>query len=254
MTVDYDFPGHCPICETATRFFATSDEPVAEKWLARFFRENLRCPACRSVPRERAVAHVLNEVVPEWRNLAIHECSPGGRGLSPKLKRQCISYVATQYDPALPPGTLIDGRWRNEDLENQTFPDAAFDLVITQDVFEHVFHPGKAASEIARTLKEGGYCLMTVPVVRPWATSQRRASPGPHGPIHHLSEQYHGNPVGGGKSLVTIDWAFDIAAYLTKHSGMPFVVMAIDDMRIGVRDPVNAVLLARKMHLADLGE
>jgi hypothetical protein len=36
----------------------------------------------------------------------------------------------------------------SEDLEALTFPDESFDLVITQDVFEHVLRPAKAFAEI----------------------------------------------------------------------------------------------------------
>jgi len=39
----------------------------------------------------------------------------------------------------------------------------AFDLVITQDFFEHVLRPAKAFAEIARTLKPGGALIYAVP-------------------------------------------------------------------------------------------
>ncbi|WP_161851799.1 class I SAM-dependent methyltransferase [Bradyrhizobium sp. CCBAU 051011] len=33
---------------------------------------------------------------------------------------------------------------RNENVEEQKFEDCSFDLMVTQDVFEHIFHPDKA--------------------------------------------------------------------------------------------------------------
>ena len=45
---------------------------------------------------------------------------------------------------------------RCENLEELTFDDNTFDLVITQDVLEHVLNPGKAFKEICRVLKPGG--------------------------------------------------------------------------------------------------
>ncbi|WP_371419407.1 methyltransferase domain-containing protein [Bradyrhizobium sp. CCBAU 051011] len=39
------------------------------------------------------------------------------------------------------------------------FADDTFDLVITQDVFEHIFRPDLAISDIARTLKIGCFRL-----------------------------------------------------------------------------------------------
>ena len=67
------------------------------------------------IPRERALASVLNGWFPNWRRLRIHESSPGRRGLSPKLALECPGYTATQYLPGEPPGSIVDGV-RNENL------------------------------------------------------------------------------------------------------------------------------------------
>ena len=247
--------GYCPVCEGPRQFRATSDKEIPEQLLSNWFRNALRCTTCKCPPRERAIAYVVNRYRPGWRGLGIHGCSPGGWSFSAKLRRQCTGYVASQYDPTFPFGDMhVSGSWRNENLEAQTFDDNVFDIVITQDVFEHIFHPGRAAREIARTLKPGGLCIMTVPVVRNFGVSERRASLTPEGVVHHLPDQYHGSPVGDGRSLVTIDWSYDIGAYLSAASGMPFVVMLIDDMSMAIRDPNNTILIGCKAPLPDLGE
>jgi SAM-dependent methyltransferase len=220
-----------------------------------WFRDLLRCTLCRSSPRERAIAHVLNKYRPGWRGLKIHEGSPRGWALSAKLRRECAGYLGTQYDPTVPFGELhVSGEWRNENLEAQTFDDSLFDIVVTQDVFEHVFFPARAAREIARTLKPGGLCVMTVPVVRGFGASEGRASLTSEGVVHHLPEQYHGNPVDDGRSLVTVDWGYDIGTYLSAASGISFATMLIADMAIGIRDPNNTILIGTKAPLPDLGE
>ena len=43
------------------------------------------------------------------------------------------------------------------------FPKEAFDSVLTNQVFEHVFNPADFINEIHRVLKPGGYMLLTVP-------------------------------------------------------------------------------------------
>ncbi len=48
---------------------------------------------------------------------------------------------------------MVDDHY-NEDLENQTFQNESFDIVITQDVMEHIYDPGKAFAEVARTFKK----------------------------------------------------------------------------------------------------
>ena len=252
---EFSTNGYCPVCEGPRDFYATSDKEIPENLFPQWFRGALRCTICRSPPRERAISHCLNKTRPNWRSLTIHECSPGGWAFSAKLRKECPGYVATQYDPRFPFGDLqASGKWRNENLEAQTFENDRFDIVITQDVFEHLFHPARAAREIARTLKPGGLCLMTVPVVRFYGVTERRASLTDAGVVHHLPEQYHGNPVSDGRSLVTVDWSYDIGAYLSAASGIPFVVMLIDDMSMAIRDPHNVIVSGRKAPLPDLGE
>lgn len=163
--------------------------------------------------------------------------------------------MPTQYDPSFPFGQMDPlSSWRNEDLENQTFSDGAFDIVLAQDVFEHLFHPGAAAREIARTLKQGGLCLLSVPLIRQWEDTQRRAELAGENINHLLPEMYHGNPVGDGRSLVTVDWSIAIGPYLSTHSGIPFVSILIDDMSMAIRDPFNCVLVGLKDGLPDLAE
>lgn len=255
MTDYLEFPGRCPICEVDVTFRARAPEAVPLERQGAWLRNELACPRCRSIPRERALAHLLLRMRPNWRQLAIHECSPVLRGMSLRLKNECPGYLMSQYAEDFPFGEVHPRQgWRNENLEAQTFPDSCFDVVVTLDVFEHLFHPGRAAREIGRTLRPGGLCIMTVPVVRPWGDIQRRAALVNGEPRHLLPEQYHGNPVGDGRALVTIDWSYAVGAYLTAHSGLPFAVHVIDDLSMGVRDPYNVVLTAVKAPLPDLGE
>lgn len=128
-----------------------------------------------------------------------------------------------------------------------TFDNEEFDVFVAQDVFEHIFHPDAAIKEVARTLRPGGFCFLSVPVANGFHTpTTRRASISNNEITHHLPESYHGSPVGGGKSLVTIDWSLDIANYLSFHSGMSLNALLLDDMRLGVRDPFNIVIFGRK--------
>ena len=242
--------GYCPICEAPREFLAEREDELSDRAAAVWLRIALTCTTCRAPPRERIIAGALQTLCPDWRQKAIHECSPGGWAFSYKLRRECPGYVATQYDPGLPFGSTSSaggrGVWRNENLEDQGFADASFDIVVTQDVFEHLFHPGQAMREIARTLKPGGLALMTVPVVRGWGQTERRAAL-VDGTVHHLLDpQYHGNPVGDGRSLVTVDWSYDIGSYLAAASGLSVTVSVVDDLSQGIRDPYNVLIVAKK--------
>jgi len=235
-------PGRCGICNTNVTYQAKGPN----------LRSTLRCPVCDAVPRHRALFHVLNTFAPNWRSFDFHESSPGADALSARIRKEAKSYTATQWDTSVPFGTMHPKGFRSEDLQEQTFADGSFDAVLTQDVFEHIFHPDKAIKEIARTLRPGGICIMTVPIVRKRLPSVRRASL-EHGEIkHHLEPQYHGNPVSGDGSLVTVDWGYDIVSYLQHHSGMGFVMAYVDNLDIGIRADLIEVLIGFKQPLPNI--
>ncbi|MBZ7925751.1 tripartite tricarboxylate transporter permease [Ensifer adhaerens] len=112
----------------------------------------MSCPN-GSVPRERALALVLEEALPNWRDLKIHECSPIDRGISVKLKREAKDLIQTQFYPDLPRGSTTR-KFRNEDLQKLTFPANTFDLFISLDVMEHIPDPKAAIYEIWRHLNK----------------------------------------------------------------------------------------------------
>lgn len=230
--------GHCPVCKKAVRFYAKGD----------WYRDQLFCGGCGSVPRERALMRVIDSLYPNWRELSIHESSPGRRGASLVLQAECPRYVASQFIPGLEPGERHPDGYVIQNLEMQTFEDQTFDIVITQDVFEHIFHPDLAIKEIVRTLRPGGSYIMTVPIVNKYKPSFRRASLVDGNIISHAPDQYHGNPVGDG-SLVTIDWGYDIGDYLNFHSGMTTSIFNICDMSAGICAEYIDVVVTRNMEI-----
>jgi SAM-dependent methyltransferase len=136
--------------------------------------------------------------------------------------------------------------YRSENLEAQTFPANSFDLVVTQDVFEHVFAPDRAIQEIARTLRPGGAHIMTVPIVRGSEPSIRRARNVNGVPTFLLEPQYHGNPMSAEGALVTIEWGYDIIDYLAGHSGLSISMFHFDDLSRGMRSVCQEVLVCKK--------
>jgi len=60
--------GYCSICERQVYF------EIEGAWL----RDQYKCVDCQSIPRWRALMSVIAELYPKWRELKIHESSPGG--------------------------------------------------------------------------------------------------------------------------------------------------------------------------------
>ena len=229
--------GFCPICDRRARFVA--EDP----WL----RDHFRCIRCASIPRERALMAAIRTFRPNWRELTIHESSPGYRGVSPMLRRRAPGYSLSYFAETKPLGTIIPGLGaRNENIEAMTFPADSFDVFITQDVFEHLFDPESAIREISRVLRPHGILLMTVPLVNREQPSCRRAERRSDQIIHLKEPQYHGDPISPKGALVVTDWGFDICAQLSAASGMRAEILAIDDLERGIRAELNEVIVMEK--------
>lgn len=233
----YQHDGQCPICERPVRFTATST----------WYRDTLRCPSCRSVVRERALALVLMEMRPNWRALSIHESSPAPRGISEKLKAEGAHYVASHYFPDQPRGALHRG-FRNEDLERQTFADQSFDLVVTLDVMEHVFEPARVYTEIWRTLRPGGLYIHTFPITRDQMPAcQQRAERRPDGSVRHQQAPvYHGNPIDAHGSLVTFDYGYEIDKQIANWAPFDVRILRFSDATHGIIGEYTEVVVCAK--------
>jgi len=231
--------GHCPICEQDVEY------EVKGPW----HRDQLWCPSCPggSVPRERALALVLNEVRPNWRGLRIHESSPCGRGISVLMARECAHYTASQYYPDRPAGSIVKGA-RNENLEEQTFADAAFDIVVSLDVMEHVYYPDKVLAEIYRTLSDGGVYICTFPVRKAQVEpAERRFEWGSNGDrIDFKPPEFHGNPVSDEGSIVTIDYGYDLHRKFAEWAPFDVRVYRFADRTHGILGEYTDVVACRK--------
>lgn len=224
-------PGYCAICMADTVFSSRHE------WL----RDHYTCLKCKSIPRQRAIIHVLNYFRPEWRSLNIHESSPSFDFFA----KQCTSYSFSFFYENVPIGTTKDGN-RCENLEAMTFPDESFDLFLTQDVLEHVFHPDRALAEIMRVLRPGGAHVFTTPKHKHLLKSQRRAAL-VDGQVEHLHEpSYHGSPIGDCRSLVTWDYGADFDDLIQEWSGYCTSNFIIRDRSLGIDGEYLDVFVVQK--------
>ena len=89
-----------------------------------------------------------------------------------------------------------------EDLMNLSFPNAVFDIVLVNDVFEHVSDPAAALKELSRVLKPEGSLLATFPfrVMSYETLTKARVS---NGKIEYLTPpEYHENLIDPKGALV----------------------------------------------------
>lgn len=196
----YRGQGFCPVCEQYSIFSSK------EFWL----RDHLHCSICNSLPRERHFQHVLNTYIPGWKDLSLYEIAPD----TPTIRNKCRHYTRSQYFP----NNLekyVEGV-RNENIEDRSFPDSTFDVIVCSDVLEHVFQPDRAVREMFRVLKVGeGGLLFSMPIFDDREETTCRAKLTSGGAVEYIMPpNYHGNPVDTEGALVVWDYGRDFCKLL----------------------------------------
>lgn len=215
-------------------------------------RNSMECLLCRSSSRNRHVAQVLlMEVAGEGASLAdlhrnsrlaIYNTDRGG-ALSQVLAGM-PTYTCSGFFPEITPGTMIEPGVYCQDLEHLTFQDAAFDVVITEDVLEHVRHYQAALEEIHRVLKPGGCHVFTVPFFFDRPTLIRVDTMG-ETDVNLLPPEYHGDSIRG-RILAYRTLGFDLFGLLASIGFETRVhISCFADQRLGIFD--SAVFLSRKV-------
>jgi len=112
------------------------------------------------------------------------------------ILRDRRTYFCSEYTKGIVPGTETAERVFCQDIERLTFEDESFDVVISEDVFEHVRDHVKGFREVFRVLKPGGCHIFTVPCDFDKKTVARVDVSGSE-EINILPPEYHGGPVRG---------------------------------------------------------
>ena len=211
------YTGHCSICGYFGEFKKNNPS----------FREGYLCPSCRASLRYRGQAsailktYAINQHLNlfdlsktrEFSQLSIYE--PGVIGPFRTLFSDFKNYKNSFYWE-----DIECGKSKNDiecqSLEELTFDDDQFDLILSSDIMEHVRKPWVAFSDIFRVLKPGGYHIFSIPVHPPLPTkTQYRVDTTTNEDIHIQKPHYHGNGAGG-KSLVYTDFGADITEHLSR--------------------------------------
>lgn len=171
----------------------------------------VRCPRCGA----SAVALSLAEVVFERLGLghATRAWEMSADGPLVRAMRKRFAQLATsEFFAGVASGTVVDGV-RCENVEAPSWPDRAFDLVTSTEVFEHVADDARGFAQVRRVLAPGGWFAFTVPLSGRHQTVERTMlRAGERVPL--LAPAYHSDRRQGRQILVYRDYGFDIAERL----------------------------------------
>ena len=198
-------PGFCHACRRAVELagdWSYSDGTTVN------FRERLVCPSCELNNRQRFVAHLLRTMLGSAGDVYLYEqVTPFFRWAELNMRGRLSGSEYLGHD--LAPGAVIDGV-RHEDALALTFGDASFDLVVSNDVYEHVPDVERALAECARVLRPAGHLLFSIPFHEGNDETRKRAELVDGEVVELLPAEYHGNPVSPSGSLVFYDQGWQI--------------------------------------------
>ena len=207
--IRYHLSGTCPICGKHTIFFCRDILSA---------RNNMWCLFCRSSSRKRHIARIiLDEIVHDQTSIVkatkkLHDITiyntDGNDQLTRFLYPASENYFCSDFVPGTPPGTELRPRVYCQDIQQLTFQDSLFDLVISEDVFEHVRNHEKGFSEVYRVLQPGGRHVFTVPFLFDQPTVVRVDTSGDED-IHRFPPEYHEDSLRG-KILAYRTFGFDM--------------------------------------------
>ena len=148
--------------------------------------------------RNRASLQVLQQVYGSLENLAQKDIYllESLTGFAQWLRRQIgeARMVCTEF---LDDTELNQSEVQHQDLCSLTFEDACFDLLLCNELFEHVQNLDQAFQEIARVLRPGGRMVATCPMAFGQSQSIVKARQNPLSGLADLLEEpeFHGDPI-----------------------------------------------------------
>ncbi len=246
--------GYCRACEGPAKFLVDrlwGGQEVRGIWIPAW-RERMECVECHLNNRQRLIAGHFRA--------ALRACGPGARAYMTEAITHFGQWAGEALDEyevsgreSLPDEAArgyLPEEWkdtRHEDVTQLTFDDGCLDVIVSNDVLEHVPQPTTSFQEMARVLRTGGALILTVPMDVTADRSVVRARM-EKGRVHHLLDPvYHGNPVDAEQgSLVFTDFGWDIVHQLL---GAGFATCSVDvgwSALYGHLGPPQVVVLATR--------
>jgi SAM-dependent methyltransferase len=174
------------------------------------WRERLLCPGCEMNNRQRLVAKLVQQSIAGRGRPRIYMMEQVTPIFEWVRRLDAAEVHGSEYlGHGYKGGTSVKGI-RHEDVMALSYPDASFDLIVSNDVMEHIPEPVRALQECFRVLRPGGLILATFPFNVDCAATQVRARLADGIVEHLLPPQFHGNPVSAEGSLVFQDFGWDL--------------------------------------------
>jgi len=205
--------GFCELCGKNTKFLVQNKEINCQTGR---FRRSLKCKICNLINRKRFVLSYLQNFIENSKtkcSVYMYEQITDVYKFAQKEFYDIILVGSEFLGYDKKPGEIVH-TIRNESALDLSFKDESFDIIISQDVYEHVPDIKTALKEAFRILKQNARILVTIPFKWDKEKTVRRAELIDGNERHHLPPEYHGNPVSKKGSLVFYDFGWDFVSML----------------------------------------
>jgi SAM-dependent methyltransferase len=167
--------GYCKCCESEQEFIVDLQYSDGHRVN---FRERLVCPSCGLNNRQRLMAGYIFEVckTSQAHSIYIHEqITPFYAYLKQHLESAGIRVVGSEYVGGdIPSGKIVNGIL-HEDILRLSFEAEQFDIIVSNDVLEHVSDIRRALAESNRVLSSTGKMIFSCPFHLLCETTIKRA-------------------------------------------------------------------------------
>ena len=230
----------------------------AERYLSSQHEVSGYCTACRRVRNFKVNCGVYFGHLPNLREGLVCECGLSNRNrliysaitmekdsevdvqmailegtslLYRRLQEKYPVIIGSEYiGEGVPGGTLhtVGGlSVRHESITGLSFPSCSLDVIVHNDVLEHIFDYKKALEELYRVLRKGGSLIFTCPFFFMLDRELQKARILDDGSIEFLMEpEYHGDPINPQGALTFYHYGWGLLDDLTRCG---FI-----DVRVGV--------------------
>jgi predicted SAM-dependent methyltransferase len=162
----FGFKLRCPVCRSRVRKYLAEgrDVPVLRELdvVGGEYHPGYECPICRSHARSRLVMFYLERETDIFRRgtRLLHLAPEIGIG-GVLASADTIEYRPCDLNPE---NYVFADDIVKMDATNIAFEDQTFDVVLANHVLEHIEDDARAASELHRVLKPGGWAILQVPI------------------------------------------------------------------------------------------
>ncbi|MFO0983853.1 MAG: methyltransferase domain-containing protein [Planctomycetota bacterium] len=224
----FTIAGICMACNEAVDFVVDRAQAVQDErgcWQPQW-RESQICPGCHLNSRQRAAVGFVSHAVrarPAASVYLMEQLSPVFetlRRMFPSVELTGSEYLGPDVEPG---GTR--NQIRHENAEQLSFTGQSFDLVVSNDVLEHVSDPRRALREMHRVLRDGGELFLSVPFATDCDANVTRARREHGRLVTELPPVYHGDPLSAQGVLVYTDFGWQLLDLLRSSGFLDVAVV-----------------------------